>query len=225
MKAGRGLLCGLAQGGGSYDATGLQVLDQEADESMLVQMAQSGAKDPKSNKEEHAETETFLACDSEEELEMGDEAYAGADYSNVSETSSEVVDRSKGTQPGKQRASGHGPGGAYTFKDWRAIQEAGEWNPIRLQQHRQQEGHPSASSSAYGQRQDGQPQEVEPEEELQDGDYEAEIEEGRAAWNAAYSIKPGPHPEIQFTANSDAVGAGDRAPDGAGLCRADEQER
>ena len=40
-------------------------------------------------------------------------------------------------------------------------------------------------------------------EELQDDDYDTEIEQGRAAWNAAYSIKPGPLPEIQFTANSD----------------------
>ena len=34
---------------------------------------------------------------------------------------------------------------------------------------------------------------VPPGEEHDDDDYEAEIEQGKAAWNAAYSIKPGPH--------------------------------
>ena len=44
---------------------------------------------------------------------------------------------------------------------------------------------------------------VPPGEEQYEDDYEEEIEQGKAAWNAAYSIKPGPLPEIQFMGVSD----------------------
>ena len=167
-KAGRGLLCGLARGGGSYDATGLHLHSIEGDESIMVQLPEPERKQgPQDCKQECIET--FLVCDSEEELELGEEAYGGADYSNVSESLPEVEDftlpeaTDRGMLPEKQHFLGHGPEGAYTLRDWRAIQEASEWIPLRprrkeaaLQQWHGQ-SHPTAGSST-----DGHPQEMEP---------------------------------------------------------------